>query len=186
MDARQLMLIPGSPQTLSGVLCAVLLTLTSLITSSVHANQSCSRVDAYWETNLTKLRENLRECDFQHWQKCSQAAAIHYDLNTGSLFHRAKVCGLAKPGTPGADYTDHKESDSKQCLAARDTLRKVFEDRAQARLACAAARAGGEDQEWLDSQCTFYRSRMANYHMPFRSMTQSCEVNYNETIAWKD
>lgn len=170
---------------------AVKICMSSLIIASViwsviaHADPSCSRVNSYWDTNLSKLIQNLDECNFQSWQKCSQAAAINYDLNEGSLFHRAKDCGLAKPLAPGADYTDYQDSDSQQCMAARDTLRKVFEDRAQARLACAAARAGGEDQQWLDSQCALHRSRMANYHTPFLKLTQSCEVNYTETVALK-
>lgn len=171
-------------RTIVRVCSILILSAGPLVTTAALADQSCSRVDAYWETNFTKLAENLSECNFQSWQKCSQAAAIHYDLNTGSLFHRAQVCGLAKPEAPGADYLSYQSSDSQQCMTARDNLRKVFEDRAQARLACAAARAGGDDQEWLDSQCALYRSKMANYHIPFRAMTQSCEVNYHETVAW--
>lgn len=173
-----------SPRSLLKACSALLLLGTTMVAAAVYADQSCSRVDAYWETNLTKLVENLSECNFQSWHKCSQAAAINYDLNAGSLFHRAKDCGLAKPEAPGADYLSHQASDTQQCTTARDTLRKVFEDRAQARLACAAARAGGQDQEWLDSQCTHYRSKMANYHLPFRAMTQSCEIDYHETVAW--
>lgn len=177
----------GLPLFLRSLLkaCAALLLLaTTLGTAVVYADQSCSRVDAYWETNLTKLVENISECNFRSWQKCSQAAAIHYDLNIGSLFHRAQDCGLGKPETPDADYITHQDSDTQQCTAARDALRKVFEDRAQARLACAAARAGGDDQEWLDSQCTLYRSRMANYHTPFHELTQSCGIDHQETVAW--
>lgn len=167
-------------------ICSTLLLTAVLAGTALAADKSCTRVNAYWETNLTKLAENLSECTFQSWQKCSQAAAIHYDLNAGSLFHRAKSCGLSKPTAPGADYTDHQASDSQQCTNARDKLRKVFEDRAQARLACAAARAGGDDQEWLDAQCSYFRSQMANYHTPFLKMTQSCEFNYRETVALKD
>ena len=49
------------------------------------AQDSCERVNAYWNTNLDRLNENLNDCGLQTWQKCSQAAAIHYDLNFGSL-----------------------------------------------------------------------------------------------------
>lgn len=158
----------------------------SLVTVAAYADQTCNQVDAYWETNFMKLVENLSECNFQSWQKCSQAAAIHYDLNAGSLFHRAKDCGLSKPETPGSNYLLHQPTDTQQCTMARDELRKIFENRAQARLACAAARSGGENQEWLDSQCTMHRSKMASYHLPFRDMTQSCKIDYHETVAWRN
>lgn len=154
-----------------------------LISVASLAEQSCGRVNAYWETNLTKLAENLSECSSFAWHKCSQAAAIFYDLNTGSLAKRAEGCGLSKPEVPGKDYTTAASTDTQQCVVARDSLKQVFENRAQARLACAAARAGGDDQEWLDAQCTFHRSRMANYHAPFRSMAQICEIDYQRVIA---
>ena len=182
MKSRRFVL-PLFLRPLVKAIAALLLLAASMSAALVYADQSCSRVDAYWETNLTKLVENMSECTFQNWQKCSQAAAIHYDLNIGSLFHRAQDCGLSKPETPDADYITHQDTDSKQCLAARDTLRKVFENRAQARLACSAARAGGEDQEWLDSQCTLFRARMANYHTPFHKLAQSCGIDEQETVA---
>ena len=155
-----------------------------LIAASVsYADPHCHRVDAYWDTNVSKLVENLSECDKDSWQKCSQAAAIHYDLNSGSLHQRAQACGLAKPLTPGFDFTSYQETDSQQCMQDRDTLREAFEIRAQARIACAEARAGGDNQEWLDSQCSYYRSQMANYHTPFRNMSLSCRLNYRELLA---
>ncbi len=165
-------------------LCAAIGIASALTAVSIaQADPSCHRVDAYWETNLSKLVENLSECDKSSWQKCSQAAAIHYDLNTGSLYQRAAACGLAKPEAPGIDFTDYLETDSQQCMNDRDELRHAYEIRAQARIACAAARAGGHDQEWLDSQCSYYRSQMANYHLPFRNMALSCEVNYRQVMA---
>lgn len=149
----------------------------------VSAQGSCERVDAYWNTNLDRLNENLNDCGLNTWQKCSQAAAIHYDLNTGSLAQRADACGLQKPEVPGGDFTESEEHDSRQCLTAREELRRVFEIRALARLACAAARSGGENQEWLDAQCTLHRSQMVNYHYPFRDVVQQCNIDYNQQIA---
>jgi len=154
-----------------------------MTTTLAWAGDSCDRVDAYWNTNLDRLNENLNDCGLQTWQKCSQAAAIHYDLNTGSLAQRAHSCGLQKPSVPGGDFTISTASDSSQCLTARDELRRVFEIRALARLACAAARIGGEDQEWLDAQCTYHRSQMVNYHFPFREVVQQCNIDYNPLIA---
>jgi len=150
---------------------------------SVIAEPACSRVDAYWQTNFNKLVENLNECDSNRWHKCSQAAAIHYDLHSGSLAQRAEACGLSKPQIPGSSYINPTEADSQQCLKARDVLRDVFENRALARLSCAAARQGGIDQEWLDAQCALHRSQMANYHAPFRSMAKHCRLNYSEIVA---
>ncbi len=165
-------------------LCAALGIATAFIGASVaYADPSCHRVDAYWETNLSKLAENLSECDNKSWQKCSQAAAIHYDLNSGSLFLRAQACGLAKPEAPGVDFTAYQETDSQQCMNDRDVLRDAYEIRAQARIACAAARAGGDNQESLDAECSYFRSQMSNYHLPFHNMTQSCEVNYRRVLA---
>lgn len=161
--------------------------LPLLVACGLHTTQvladSCERVDAYWNTNLDRLNENLNDCGLQTWQKCSQAAAIHYDLNTGSLAQRAQQCGLQKPEVPGGDFTDSRQGDSTQCSSARDELRRVFEIRALARLACAAARAGGEDQEWLDAQCSFHRSQMVNYHFPFRNVVEQCNIDYNPLIA---
>ncbi len=167
------------------VAAAATLNLASVIVAAAvsYADPQCHRVDAYWETNLSKLVENLGECDKKSWQKCSQAAAIHYDLNTGSLFQRAQACGLSKPITPGFDFTSYQESDSQECMQDRDALREAYEIRTQARIACAEARAGGDNQEWLDSQCAYYRSQMANYHTPFRQMSQSCQINYRELLA---
>jgi hypothetical protein len=156
---------------------------TLLAVSSAYADPNCHRVDAYWETNFSNLVENLSECDKKSWQKCSQAAAIHYDLNSGSLFQRAQACGLIKPLAPGIDFTSYQDTDSQECMQDRDTLRAAYEIRAQARIACAAARAGGADQQWLDSQCSYYRSQMANYHTPFRNMALSCRINYREVLA---
>lgn len=160
-----------------------LLFVCGIYATTVSAQESCERVDAYWNTNLDRLNENLNDCGLQTWQKCSQAAAIHYDLNTGSLAQRAQACGLQKPAVPGGDFTESEASDSSQCLTAREELRSVFEKRALARLACAAARIGGDDQEWLDAQCTFHRSQMANYHFPFRNVVQQCNIDYNPLIA---
>ena len=165
-------------------LCVALGISSAIIGVTVaHADPACHRVNAYWETNLNKLAENLSECDQDSWQKCSQAAAIHYDLNAGSLFQRAQTCGLAKPEAPGIDFTAYQDTDSQQCMHDRDTLRDAYEIRAQARIACAAARAGGDNQEWLDSQCEYHRSKMSNYHLPFHNMSQSCQVNYRQMLA---
>lgn len=162
----------------------LLLILTCSLASSIAlASDSCARVDAYWNTNLDRLNENLNDCGLSTWQKCSQAAAIHYDLNTGSLAQRALACGLQKPVVPGGDFTKSTASDSSQCLTARSELRRVFEVRALARLACAAARIGGEDQQWLDAQCSYHRSQMVNYHFPFRDVVQQCNIDYNPLIA---
>ena len=81
------------------------------------------------------------------------------------------------------DSTETESTDSHSCTSARDDLREVFETRALARMACAAAREGGDDQEWLDSQCTLFRSQMASYHLPFRNLVQSCSVDYQELVA---
>jgi len=159
------------------------LMLACSMTATVGAQDSCGRVDAYWNTNLDRLHENLNDCGLQTWQKCSQAAAIHYDLNSGSLGQRAHACGLQKPEVPGGDFTRGEKNDSTQCLTAREELRKVFEIRALARLACAAARIGGDNQEWLDAQCTHHRSQMVNYHFPFRKVVQQCNIDYNPLIA---
>ena len=147
------------------------------------AQDSCERVNAYWNTNLDRLNENLNDCGLQTWQKCSQAAAIHYDLNFGSLGQRAEACGFQMPEVPGGDFTRAEANDGTQCLTARDELRRVFEIRALARLSCAAARIGGDNQEWLDAQCTKHRSQMVNYHYPFRKVVQQCEIDYNPLIA---
>lgn len=156
----------------------------ALIVSSVaYADPHCHRVDAYWNTNVSKLVENINECDKKSWQNCSQAAAIHYDLKAGSLFQRAKACGLTKSIPQAFDVTSHKDTDSTKCMHDRDTLRATYEVRSQARIACANARAGGDNQEWLDSQCAYFRSQMANYHTPFRNMAQSCQINYREVLA---
>jgi len=116
----------------------------------------------------------------------SQAAAIHYDLIAGSLGQRAASCGLATEAVPGRDYTQAQATDSQRCSTARDDLREIFETRALARMACAAARAGGDDQEFLDSQCKLYRSQMSNYHLSFRSVAQQCDVDYKQLVATLD
>ncbi len=162
---------------------SVLAVLILSVSALSHAEPVCGRVNAYWETNMAKLAENLSECSSFRWHKCSQAAAIYYDLKAGSLAKRAHACGLNTPVVPGSDYTQVTSSDSRQCALARDSLREVFENRAQARLACAAARTGGDNQQWLDAQCKLHRSRMANYHNPFRSMARSCEIDYKRIIA---
>ena len=161
--------------------------LTScLVLANVAQADSCGRVNAYWQSNMVSLVQNINECGKSSWQKCSQAAAIHYDLIAGSLGQRAQKCGLATPAVPGVDYTEANISDNGQCLTARDDLREAFENRALARLACAAAREGGSDQEWLDSQCKLYRSRMSNYHLPFRTVVQHCEIGYEQQVATLD
>lgn len=148
--------------------------------------ENCGRVNAYWKTNMQSLVDNISGCDSTAWQKCSQAAAIHYDLISGSLGQRAATCGITTESVPGRDYTEPQATDSKRCLNARTDLRDIFETRALARLACAAARAGGDDQEWLDSQCKLYRSQMTNYHLSFRSVAQHCEVDYKQLVATLD
>ena len=145
--------------------------------------ENCGRVNAYWHTNMQSLVENISGCDSNAWQKCSQAAAIHFDLREGSLGQRAEQCGLTTPAVPGWDYTAPQAADSNSCLTARENLREIFETRALARMACAAAREGGDDQEWLDSQCALFRSQMSNYHLPFRTLVQSCAVDYQEVVA---
>jgi len=87
---------------------------------------------------------------------------------------------------PGRDYTQAQATDSQRCSTARDDLREIFETRALARMACAAARAGGDDQEFLDSQCKLYRSQMSNYHLSFRSVAQQCDVDYKQLVATLD
>lgn len=148
--------------------------------------ENCGRVNAYWNTNMVSLLENISGCDSSAWQKCSQAAAIHYDLIAGSLGQRASTCGLQTPAVPGQDYTEPQATDTRSCLSARNDLRDIFETRALARLACAAAREGGDDQEWLDSQCSIYRSQMSNYHLSFRSVAQHCELDYEQLVATLD
>ncbi len=148
--------------------------------------ENCGRVQSYWNTNYHSLVENINECDTNSWQSCSQAAAIHYDLISGSLGQRAESCGLQTPLVPGQDYTEPQTTDTQHCLNARDDLRGIFETRALARMACAAARAGGDDQEWLDSQCKLYRSQMTNYHLSFRTVAQQCKVDYKQLVATLD
>lgn len=135
---------------------------------------------------MQSLVENINDCDSTSWQKCSQAAAIHYDLIAGSLGQRAATCGIKTADIPGRDYSEPLATDSRRCLNARNDLRDIFETRALARLACAAARAGGDDQEWLDSQCKLYRSQMTNYHLSFRTVAQHCEVDYEQLVATID
>lgn len=157
--------------------------LTMIALSTAQADPQCHRVDAYWNTNVSKLVENINGCDKKSWQNCSQAAAIHYDLKAGSLFQRAMACGLSKSIPQEFDVTSHQDTDSKKCMNDRDKLRATYEMRSQARIACAKARAGGYNQEWLDSQCAYFRSQMANYHLPFRTMVKSCQMNYREVMA---
>lgn len=161
---------------------ALVFSVGATFSAAAVANQ-CELVNAYWHTNMQSLLENINGCDQAAWQKCSQAAAIHYDLMEGSLGQRAAQCGLETPDVPGRDYTETESTDSHSCTSARDDLREVFETRALARMACAAAREGGDDQEWLDSQCTLFRSQMASYHLPFRNLVQSCSVDYQELVA---
>ncbi len=148
--------------------------------------ENCGRVSAYWNTNMQDLVANISDCDQSAWQKCSQAAAIHYDLRFGSLGQRAESCGWSTASVPGRDYTAPQATDTQHCLSARDDLKDVFETRALARLACAAAREGGDDQEWLDSQCKLYRSQMSNYHLSFRTVAQHCEIDYEQLVATLD
>ncbi len=151
--------------------------------ANVAVADNCHRVNAYWHTNMQNLVENINACDENSWQKCSQAAAIHYDLIEGSLGQRAAACGLQTPEVPGRDYTAPQSADSQRCLTARTELRDIFETRALARMACAAARQGGDDQEWLDAQCKLYRSQMTNYHLSFRSVTRHCAVDHDQMVA---
>ncbi len=177
---------PAHPTTRTlkrNALAAVLACFTFVNTA---AADNCGRVTAYWHTNMQSLVENINGCDSFAWQKCSQAAAIHYDLLLGSLGQRVESCGFAKPSVPGWDYTEPQATDTNSCLTARDDLREIFETRAMARLACAAAREGGDDQDWLDSQCKMYRSLMTNYHLPFRSVVQHCELDYEQLVATLD
>jgi len=164
---------------------AVALILGLTVTSTAIA-ENCGRVNAYWHTNMQSLVENIGSCDSSSWQSCSQAAAIHYDLMFGSLGQRATSCGLQTPAVPGRDYTEPQATDTRSCLSARNDLKDIFETRALARLACAAAREGGDDQEWLDSQCKMYRSQMSNYHLSFRSVAQHCELDYEQLVATLD
>jgi len=164
---------------------AAVLSLSAIFSASAIA-ENCDRVNAYWHTNMQSLLENINGCDQSAWQKCSQAAAIHFDLNEGSLGQRAAQCGLETPTVPGWDYTETQSTDNSSCTSARDHLRDILETRALARMACAAAREGGDDQEWLDSQCTLFRSQMASYHLPFRNLVQSCSVDYREVVATLD
>lgn len=157
--------------------------VTGFLFSTSAVAENCGRVSAYWHTNMQSLENNIAECHPSAWQKCSQAAAIHYDLIAGSLGQRAESCGLNTPPVPGLDYTAPQVSDNSSCLSAKENLRSVFEIRALARLACAAAREGGDDQEWLDSQCTLYRSQMGSYHLTFRSVAQHCELDYERWVA---
>lgn len=164
---------------------AVALTLGLTVANSAIA-ENCGRVSAYWQTNLQSLVENISSCDASKWQSCSQAAAIHYDLLHGSLGQRATSCNLQTSAVPGHDYTEPQTTDTRRCLSARTDLRDIFETRALARLACAAAREGGDDQEWLDSQCKIYRSQMTNYHLSFRNVAQHCELDYEQLVATLD
>lgn len=164
---------------------AISLVIGLMLANSALA-ENCGRVNAYWHTNMQSLVENINGCDSSSWQKCSQAAAIHYDLISGSLGQRAQSCGLSTPAVPGRDYTDPTATDTQRCLNARNNLRDIFETRALARLACAAAREGGNDQEWLDSQCKLFRSQMSNYHLSFRSVAQHCELDYEQLVATLD
>lgn len=161
----------------------VLALVSGLTLANSAMAENCTRVHAYWTTNMQSLVDNISGCDTTSWQKCSQAAAIHYDLIEGSLGQRAATCGIATNDVPGRDYSKPLATDSQRCLTARSDLREIFEMRALARLACAEARAGGDDQEWLDSQCKLYRSQMANYHLSFRSVAQHCEVDYEQLVA---
>lgn len=170
--------LPATLQALA-IFCGL-----TLANSAIADN--CGRVSAYWNTNMKDLVASISDCDSKSWQKCSQAAAIHYDLRFGSLGQRAESCGMATAAVPGRDYTAPQSTDSQHCLSARDDLRDIFETRALARLACAAARAGGDDQEWLDSQCKLYRSQMSNYHLSFRSVAQHCELDYEQLVATLD
>ena len=144
---------------------------------------NCGRVNAYWHSNMQNLVQNIRECDSFAWQKCSQAAAIHYELNEGSIGQRVQQCGFNTTGVPGQDYTKVRSNDTGSCLTARNELRDIFETRALARLACAAAREGGSNQEWLDSQCKLFRAQMGNYHLTFRSVVQQCELGNDQLVA---
>ena len=164
---------------------AVVLTLGLTLGNNAVA-ENCGRVSAYWQTNLKSLVENITSCDPSRWQSCSQAAAIHYDLMHGSLGQRATRCNLQTATVPGHDYTEPQRADTRRCLTARKDLRNIFEIRALARMACAAAREGGDNQQWLDSQCTTYRSQMSNYHLSFRTVAQHCEVDYEQKVATLD
>ena len=77
---------------------AAIATLSAIVcinTTAAPSNASCARVDAYWNTNLSTLKDNITGCTVDGlWHKCSQAAAIHYDLENGSLGQRARSCGL--------------------------------------------------------------------------------------------
>jgi len=172
--------IPSKRRSSAKMIAA--LTLGFALTGTAIA-ENCGRVSAYWLTNMQSLKQNISECDSHSWQKCSQAAAIHYDLMEGSLGQRAQSCGLPTPEVPGYDYTIPQASDGQSCLVARDNLRQIFEVRALARLACAAAREGGAQQQWLNEQCTMYRSQMSNYHLPFRSVVQHCSLDYEQLVA---
>ena len=66
---------------------------------------NCGRVNAYWHSNMQNLVQNIRECDSFAWQKCSQAAAIHYELNEGSIGQRVQQCGFNTNGVPGQDLS---------------------------------------------------------------------------------
>ena len=163
---------------------AALSAIVCINTAAAPSNASCKRVDAYWNTNLSTLKDNISGCTVDGlWHKCSQAAAIHYDLENGSLGQRARSCGLLKPVVPGDDFTTPTSNDSRNCKTARYQLRSAFENRALARLACAAARIGGDNQSVLDAKCIEYRARLTNYHMPFRSVAEHCEIDYSQTYA---
>lgn len=130
------------------------------------------------------LLDNMSGCTVGGlWHKCSQAAAIHYDLAAGSLGQRARSCGLQKPIVPGDDFTTPTKTDNGSCRNARDELLSAFENRAMARLACAAARVGGADQAVLDAKCIELRSRLSSYHAPFRSVAKHCQIDYERTYA---
>jgi len=168
---------------LSGLLAAVAFAVCVSATAG-QSGQSCQRVDAYWNTNFHKLKANISGCEQDKlWHKCSQAAAIHYDLGKGSLGQRARSCGLAKPSLPGSNHTTPGSSDSRSCKAARKDLQSAFENRAMARLACAAARNGGSNQAKLDAACIKFRARITSFHAPFRSVAKHCELNFPLTYA---
>jgi hypothetical protein len=161
---------------------AALSAIVCINTAAAPSNASCARVDAYWNTNLSTLKDNITGCTVDGlWHKCSQAAAIHYDLENGSLGQRARSCGLLKPIVPGDDFTTPTSDDSTHCKTARYQLRSAFENRALARLACAAARIGGDNQEALNAKCIEYRARLTNYHAPFRSVAKHCQLDYEQT-----
>lgn len=176
----------ASERTTCWKLLAAITTLSAIVCVNAAAAQpnACKRVDAYWNTNLSTLMDNINGCTVDGlWHKCSQAAAIHYDLDNGSLGQRARSCGLLKPLVPGDDFTTPAKGDTTHCKTARYQLLLAFENRALARLACAAARIGGDNQAALDAKCIKQRKRLTNYHAPFRSVAKHCELDYSQTYA---